>query len=336
MSDIKSRIREERGVTVVQMPEQMTAAAAYDLEEPLMQVLLKDGPLMLLDMSEVSQITSASISLLIKLTKAAERKEGMVAIASPTAVVQDVFAITKMNEMLHVFDTDGEARKALGEVRTPVAGPKAEAALAAGQKPKAAAAPGPRPAGDMSIETVLFDKAGPAHTDRTLDIASQRAAELGIDALVVATTTGQTALKAAKLFEDTHVKIIGVTLMAGVWDKYAQPDPDVVREAEEAGVTFLTATHTLMGNVGSAIREKFGGVSEVELIAHTYYTFSQGMKVAVEVAVMAADAGLVSTDADVIAIAGTGSGADTAIVIRPAYSNKFFSTKIREVLAMPR
>jgi len=101
-------------------------------------------------------------------------------------------------------------------------------------------------------------------------------------------------------------------------------------------VTFLTATHTLMGNVGSAIREKFGGISEIELIAHTYYTFSQGMKVAVEVASMAADADLVSTGADVIAVAGTGGGADTAIVLRPAHSNKFFSTKIREVLAMPR
>ncbi|MEW6358794.1 MAG: STAS domain-containing protein [Planctomycetota bacterium] len=327
MTDIKRRMREERGVTVVQMPEEMTAAAAYDLEEPLMQALMKDVPLMLLDMSEVSQITSASISLLIKLSKAAERKNGMAAIASPSAVVKDVFSITKMNEMLHVFETKEEAMEGLIEGRVRIEDPKPAAAKG---KPDAAHV------GETTVESVLFEKPGPKHTDRTLEIAKRRATELKIDAVVVATTTGETALKAAKLFGDTHVKIVGVTLMAGVWDKYAPPDADVVRKAEEAGVTFLTATHTLMGNVGSAIREKFGGVSEVELIAHAYYTFSQGMKVAVEVASMAADAGLVPTDSDIIAIAGTGSGADTAIVLRPAHSNKFFSTKIREILAMPR
>jgi len=223
MSDIKRRIHEEGGVTVVQMPEEMTAAAAYDLEEPLMQILLKDEPLMLLDMSDVSQITSASISLLIKLTKAAERKDGMVAICSPAAVVEDVFAITKMDEMLNVFDTKDAAVKGLREGHVMVERPK-----------PATSAPGPAPTplDEMSVQTALFEKAGPEQTDRTLEVAKKRAEELEIGAVVVATTTGETALKAAKLFADTHVRIIGVTLMAGVWDKYAPPDPDVVKQAE--------------------------------------------------------------------------------------------------------
>jgi len=60
------------------------------------------------------------------------------------------------------------------------------------------------------------------------------------------------------------------------------------------------------------------------------------MKVAVEVAVMAADAGLLEGEGEVIAVAGTGSGADTAVVLSPAYSTSFFELKVREVIAMPR
>jgi len=74
---------------------------------------------------------------------------------------------------------------------------------------------------------------------------------------------------------------------------------------------------------------------DTELIAHTLYCFSQGMKVAVEIAVMAADANLISPKEEVIAIGGTGQGADTAIVVKPAYSTNFFDLKIREIIAMP-
>ncbi|KYH36778.1 MAG: hypothetical protein AYL29_011490 [Candidatus Bathyarchaeota archaeon B24] len=51
---------------------------------------------------------------------------------------------------------------------------------------------------------------------------------------------------------------------------------------------------------------------------------------------MAADAGLIPVDREVIAIAGTEEGADTAIVVKPSYSRKFRSLKIREIICMPR
>ena len=185
-------------------------------------------------------------------------------------------------------------------------------------------------------ELLLFEKPGPKHTAATLEAAKARAGELDIQTLVIATTTGETALKALDVFENTQAKIIAVTLHAGCWSKYAPPDPEKVKAAEELGVKFLTATHALMGHVGSAVREKFGGVDPVETIAYTYYTFGQGMKVAVEVALMAADAGLVDQDEEIIAIAGTGKGADTAIVVKPAFTTSFFDLRIREVIAMTR
>jgi hypothetical protein len=61
----------------------------------------------------------------------------------------------------------------------------------------------------------------------------------------------------------------------------------------------------------------------------------QGMKVAIEVSVMAADAGLVRTDEDIIAVAGTAVGADYAIVLKPVVSDNFFDLKVREILCKP-
>ena len=130
--------------------------------------------------------------------------------------------------------------------------------------------------------------------------------------------------------------IVGVTLQAGLWEVYTGPDPEIVAQAEAKGVKFFTGIHTFMGAVASAIQNEFGGLPPVELIAHAYYTFSQGTKVAVEVAVMAADAGLIPVDREVIAVGGTGEGADTALVLSPAYSTNFFDLKVHEVLAKPR
>lgn len=60
------------------------------------------------------------------------------------------------------------------------------------------------------------------------------------------------------------------------------------------------------------------------------------MKVAVEITLMAADAGLIRTDQEAIAIAGTGKGADTALVLKPANAQTFFDLEIREILCKPR
>ena len=68
----------------------------------------------------------------------------------------------------------------------------------------------------------------------------------------------------------------------------------------------------------------------------TFYRFSRGMKVAVECVLMAADAGLLDMEQEVISLGGSGDGADTAIVCQPAYPRTFHALEIREVLAKPR
>ena len=84
-------------------------------------------------------------------------------------------------------------------------------------------------------EVLLFEKPGKENTQATLEAACRRAKELGIRHLVVATSTGETALRAAQVFAGTDVSIVGVTLHAGLWEKYTGPDAEKVAEAEAKG-----------------------------------------------------------------------------------------------------
>jgi hypothetical protein len=84
------------------------------------------------------------------------------------------------------------------------------------------------------------------------------------------------------------------------------------------------------------MRNKYNTYVIGDIIANTLRVFGQGVKVACEIALMAADAGLVRTDEDVISIAGTSRGADTAIVLRPVNTHNFFDLKVKEILCKPR
>jgi hypothetical protein len=184
------------------------------------------------------------------------------------------------------------------------------------------------------VTTLLFEEPGPANSAATLQAALARAKELGITQFVVASSTGRTALQAAEVFAGQG-RVIGIHLARSFWEVYAGPDPELVAQAEAKGVTFFTGPHGLMGALDAALLDK-GALPHSHVIAHTLYTFSQGTKVAVEDALMAADAGLLDMGEEVISIAGSGEGCDTALVIQPAFANKFFDLRVREIIAKPR
>jgi hypothetical protein len=173
-----------------------------------------------------------------------------------------------------------------------------------------------------------------SRTVATLKAALARAGELHIKHLVVASTGGSTAMELAKLLPNDN-EAVCVTHHAGFGEFGKNELPESVEnKLAEHDIPVLRTTHLFAG-VERAIRLKFGGLGSAETIAFTYRTLGEGIKVAVEIAVMALDAGLIPYGKDVIAIAGTGSGADAAIVIRPAHSRQFFDTRVREVIMKP-
>ena len=184
------------------------------------------------------------------------------------------------------------------------------------------------------VQSVYFDKPGQQNTARTLEVARQRADELGIRTVLVASTRGETGVQVAQQFEGYDVVV--VTHSTGSAGPNIQELTEENRAAIEAtGAKILTCQHTL-GGISRAVRKKWGTYGIDEIVAQTLRIFGQGMKVVVEIALMAADAGLVRVGEPCLAIAGTGRGADTAVVLIPANVQNFFDLRVMEIVAKPR
>ncbi|UCH70537.1 MAG: hypothetical protein JSV29_00710 [Candidatus Bathyarchaeota archaeon] len=183
-------------------------------------------------------------------------------------------------------------------------------------------------------KTVYFEAAGSQNTELVLKLAKEYAQAEGIEDVLVASTTGETGARASEVFEDFNVVVVTHH------SSFVKPGTLELREENrrkilERGAKLLTATHALSG-VERAVRKKFTTILPLELIAHALRLFGEGTKVCVEISVMAADAGLIPVDKNIVAIAGTGRGADTALVIKPASASDFFSLEVRETIAKPR
>ena len=180
---------------------------------------------------------------------------------------------------------------------------------------------------------LYFEKIGVENTDETLRISKKRADELGIKDIVIASTRGPTGVKASEVFKGYN--IIVVTHSTGFREPGQQELPDESQETIEAnGGKILTTSHAFAG-VSRAMRRKFDTVGPAAIVAQTLRMFGQGMKVVVECAYMAADAGLIPMDRDIVSIAGSGRGADTAVVLKPSHLHTMFDLYVKEIIAKP-
>lgn len=191
----------------------------------------------------------------------------------------------------------------------------------------------------MEKSITYFGEVGPKNTEDVLRAAAVRAKELGIEYIVVASTSGETAIKAAEIFAGQKVKIIAISHQYGLKESGKwEVDDDKLKKLTDVGVVMTTQSHMFSG-VERAISKRLGGASRGDVISDTLRAvFGKGFKVAIECAMMAADSGHipVSKDTEIIAVGGTRWGADVALVLRPAHSFDFFSLQVREIIAMPR
>lgn len=203
----------------------------------------------------------------------------------------------------------------------------------------------------MSVERkiVYFEEPGKEHTEETLRIALKAAEERGIDTVLVSSTTGYTAEKAAELFKGNGLRLVIVTHQTGYRDPGVQLFPDDLRERlEEQGVTVVTCTDVLTGTVDvgmSRQRPPKSGQLDARLpyilpptnvvIANTLRLFSQGVKVCAEIAMMAVDSNALPSGEKVVSVAGSHAGADTAMVLTAAESCRIRDMKLHEMLCKP-
>ena len=183
-------------------------------------------------------------------------------------------------------------------------------------------------------QTVYFEQRGPQNTAETLRLAHARAQELGIKDIVVASYSGATGAEAAKLFAGDNLVVVG-----GVYG-FREPNQVAMQEEnraiiEQNGGQLLFTGHAF-GMLGRAVNRRFSAIQVDEIIAHVLRLLSQGVKVGCEITCMAVDAGLIKAGEEVIAIGGSASGADSAVVLRASNTHTFFDTRILEIICKPR
>ena len=196
----------------------------------------------------------------------------------------------------------------------------------------------------MENTVKYFDKPGPENTDEVLSAVSKRAEELQINDIVLATRLGNTALQAGEFFKYSNFNIFAITHQYG----YAKSgkwfiSDEIYNKINLLGVKIATATMPF-STMGKLFRPDwkpqqypiYNTMFPYDIIADTLRMFSQGMKVCVEIVVMAADMGLIPIEKEIISIAGTNRGADTAVVIKPAHIHRIYDLRILEIIAMPR
>lgn len=187
----------------------------------------------------------------------------------------------------------------------------------------------------MKKEVIYFEKAGPENTKACIEVAKKVIGE-GYKNLIIATTTGETGLLFAKDFGGKGVNLIAITHSAGFkGPNQNELDPNKKEEIIKTGAKIYTGT-ILTHSIETGLAQKFSGSYPTLLIAQTLRRLGEGVKVCCEIVMEGCDAGLLPEGEPIVAVAGTGSGADTVCIIKGAVSKRFLDLKVMEILAKPR
>ena len=199
----------------------------------------------------------------------------------------------------------------------------------------------------MKDSIIYFEESKPENMDTVLSLVKEKALEKDIKHVVVASTRGETGVKAVEAFKDSGIQVVVVTHQIGPRGPELLPEND--EKIKSQGGRIVTCTHAF-GGVNRSLRRtppREPGQprpqphwpayvpSTGDLIANVLRLFSQGMKVCFEITVMAADAGAIPIGENVIAVGGQGRWADTAIVIKSANTTRFFDLDVQEIIAKP-
>lgn len=210
----------------------------------------------------------------------------------------------------------------------------------------------------------VFERPGPVNTDEVIEIA--KAASSKYKHIVVASITGDCAIKAAESIAGKNV--ICVTCPQGMnWEVDKMHDGpftmipeleqlrmgwirqgiskvpmeitrDNRQELERLKVKIVQGTIPFFGPTFS-IRVHLRQVTGLDLMAKTLELISTGTLVCLECVLMAVDAGVIPEGQEVLALAGTERGLDTAWVIRSSASANLFrptkGARFVELLAKP-
>lgn len=199
---------------------------------------------------------------------------------------------------------------------------------------------------------IYFDAPGPQNTLSVIDSVKDRAKEGDVGFILVASITGETALKVAESLADAKASVICVSGCPS-WQTFGEQysrvkkhpfiNEKIRRQLEEMGVRIVDTIPSSLSDTIEYGLARYGFIPASWAVVETLLAIGgYGFKTAVEIVLMATDCGTVPPFTTVISIAGTDRGADTAIVAKSTYSPCIFSEneeqrfQVLEILAMPK
>jgi len=214
-----------------------------------------------------------------------------------------------------------------------------------------------------------FERTGPVNTEKAIEIAKKRAIELQLRHMVVASLSGESALKAAEAMKDTGVKVVCVTYRAGeayniksleksyIWSEIPEltkvlqkwkeegltiipgPSNEVREGLRELDVAIVTTTD-IGYNINASLMKCLGMKTYIEIFKEALRLLCPGVHVCIFTTMTAVDSGVIPVDKEVVSLSGIEHGLDTALVIKPSYSDEIFDKEkgleIREIICKPR
>ena len=182
-----------------------------------------------------------------------------------------------------------------------------------------------------------FEKQGNDYTDELIKAVKDKLeASNDIKRILIASATGESALKLYGAIEDFDIEIINVTHHMGFsGENESDISDEMVKKLEDVGIKTYFGAHAFSG-AARGVTNKYGGYSPLDIVADTLRMFSHGIKVAAEISIMAADAGLIPVGEDIIAIGGRGHGVDSAVILTPVNAKDLFNLQFHEIIAMPK
>lgn len=182
-----------------------------------------------------------------------------------------------------------------------------------------------------------FDKQGEDYTDELiLAVKDKLDVAKNIKYILIASTTGESALKLHNAIDNDDITIINVSHNVGFsGDNESDISDEMIAKLENVGIKTYQGLHAFSG-AARGVTNKYGGFSPLDVVADTLRMFSHGVKVSAEISLMAADAGLVPVGEEIMVIGGRAHGVDTAVILTPVNSKNLFNMKIHEIIAMPR
>lgn len=185
--------------------------------------------------------------------------------------------------------------------------------------------------GGISMDKKSSDE---LNTEQVLQAVQNFARDRQIEDIVVASTTGSTGVKATEIFDARETNLVVVGHSSG----FREPNHDEFNEGarttieDRGGKVFIGPM--IFHNLNAALGKE-ENYSPGNAVADTLRLFGQGTKVALECVLMAVDAGLVESGTPVVSVAGTSSGADTALLIHSSNSKRFYEARIRKTILKP-